>query len=106
MMLAWNPAPGGDARRVYNQYLRELLLAQSSDWAFIMHSQTVQQYAEQRVRDHLVNMTALREQVTGHAPDMAFLSALEARNNIFSDMDLLDIYRHSAGPMLPVEMQQ
>ena len=104
MMLAQDPAPRGDARRMYNQYLRELLMAQSSDWAFIMHSQTAQQYAEQRVREHLANMAVIFEQVTSQALDIAWLAALEARDNIFLDMDLLEVYMHSGGPLPPAEL--
>ncbi|MBI1852684.1 MAG: DUF1957 domain-containing protein [Planctomycetes bacterium] len=47
-------APGRSwLRRALDQAARELLLAQASDWAFILHVRTVPAYAASRVRDHL-----------------------------------------------------
>src|SRR5262249_1034760 len=40
-------------RRALNQAARELLLAQSSDWAFIMKTGTAVKYACDRVKAHL-----------------------------------------------------
>ena len=71
---------------------RELLQAQCSDWAYAIHHQSALTYAEQRVRDHVANMKQIYSQLTGSGVNVGWLSALEARNNIYLDMDLLSIY--------------
>jgi hypothetical protein len=43
----------GILKRALNQSARELLLAQSSDWAFIMTTGTMVEYAKKRTKDHL-----------------------------------------------------
>jgi len=59
----------GLQRDALNQYFRELLLAQSSDWAFMMHAESNQPYAEKRVRAHIENMTSLYHQISQNAVD-------------------------------------
>jgi len=44
-----------------NQAARELLLAQSSDWAFIMRTGTMVPYAVRRTRSHLILTNSTRE---------------------------------------------
>ena len=46
-------------RRALNQAARELLLAQASDWAFIMKTNTTVEYAKKRTRDHIARFTYL-----------------------------------------------
>jgi 1,4-alpha-glucan branching enzyme len=75
-----------------NQYLRELLLAQTSDWAYILHTGTDPQYAEQRVTEHIGNMMSIYRQVRQGSIDREWLAALEDKNNIFADIDLSSIY--------------
>ena len=38
---------------------RELLLAQSSDWAFLMKTGTATHYAAKRTRDHVLRFTTV-----------------------------------------------
>lgn len=80
-------------RRALNQAARELLLAQSSDWAFIMKTNTMVDYANKRTRDHLVNHSNLCSMINNGRIDTAFLENLEQRNNIFPNID----YRVFAG---------
>ena len=47
------PGASGILRRALNQAARELLLAQSSDWAFIIKTNTAVQYAIQRISKHV-----------------------------------------------------
>src|SRR5262249_25501015 len=47
------PHADGLLRRALNQAARELLLAQSSDWAFIMKTGTMVEYAVQRTQVHV-----------------------------------------------------
>jgi 1,4-alpha-glucan branching enzyme len=84
-----NHFPGADGltRRALNQAARELLLAQSSDWAFIMKTNTMVEYAKKRTRDHLVNLGNLYAMIMNGHIDEAFVANLEARNNIFPNLD-------------------
>ena len=77
----------GLTNRALNQAARELLLAQSSDWAFIMHTGTMVPYAEKRTKDHLLNFTRLYEDVRRGTIDEGWLAGLESRNNIFPRID-------------------
>ncbi len=43
--------------RLLRQMARELLLAQSSDWAFLMKTGTATHYAAKRTRDHVLRFT-------------------------------------------------
>ena len=73
--------------RALNQAARELLLAQSSDWAFIMTTGTMVEYAEKRTKEHIYNFTMLYNQIKNNSIDESFLSNLEYTNNIFSEID-------------------
>ncbi|HWP86577.1 MAG TPA: 1,4-alpha-glucan branching protein domain-containing protein, partial [Burkholderiales bacterium] len=50
--------------RALQQAARELLLAQSSDWPFIIHTGTSPGYARQRVETHLARFNSLYGQLT------------------------------------------
>jgi 1,4-alpha-glucan branching enzyme len=82
-------------RRALNQAARELLLAQSSDWAFIIKTGTMVDYAVRRTREHLLRFTRLYEQVKGNAVDEAWLSTVESRDNLFPEIDYR-VYRPAA----------
>jgi len=73
----------GKKLRALNQAARELLLAQSSDWAFIMTTGTALKYAVRRTREHIWNFTKLWESINSGGIDDAWLSELEHRNNVF-----------------------
>ncbi|MBU0634254.1 MAG: DUF1957 domain-containing protein [Candidatus Omnitrophica bacterium] len=73
--------------RALNQALRELLLAQSSDWAFIMKTATHVAYAVNRTKEHLLNFTKLYHQIKHNRIDAGWLSGCESKNNIFPDID-------------------
>jgi len=81
------PNAQGTLRRALNQAARELLLAQASDWAFIMKTGTMVQYAIMRTKTHLLNFLSLYEQINGNKINESSLSELENRNNIFPDID-------------------
>jgi 1,4-alpha-glucan branching enzyme len=74
-------------RRARNQMARELLLAQSSDWAFIMKTGTMVEYAVKRTKVHLRNCLDLHRQIRENRIDSAFLANLEATDNIFPEID-------------------
>ena len=50
--------------RALRQAARELLLAQASDWPFILRAGTSPDYARRRVKDHLLRFIALHDQLT------------------------------------------
>lgn len=73
--------------RFLKQMARELLLAQSSDWAFLMKTGTASEYAVKRTRDHLHRFRRLFEQLTGRSIDSRFLAACESRDSLFQEID-------------------
>ena len=86
--LATNyPNADGLLRRALNQALRELLLAQSSDWAFIMKTGTVVQYAVKRTKDHILRFTRLYEDIKSNRIDEGWLADIEWKDNIFPEID-------------------
>ena len=74
-------------RRSLNQLLRELLLAQSSDWAFIMAVGTHTNYAIRRTKEHLLRFIHLYEGIKSGSIDEAWLSDIEYKDNIFPEID-------------------
>jgi len=79
--------PTAKTERVLKQLARELLLAQSSDWAFLIHSGTAKQYATGRTTDHIARFNALHEQLQSGSLDERFLSECESRDNLFADVN-------------------
>jgi 1,4-alpha-glucan branching enzyme len=77
----------GLVQRALKQAARELLLAQSSDWAFIMKTGTMVPYAVKRTKDHILRFTRIYEQVKGGRIDEPWLSSIEWRDNIFPDLN-------------------
>ncbi len=83
-----HPQAQGLVQRALNQMAREVLLAQSSDWAFIMKTGTFVGYAERRFKEHLGRFTHLYDAVQQRHPvDEAWLRAVEAQDNLFPDID-------------------
>ena len=74
-------------RRALNQMARELLLAQSSDWAFIMKTGSHVQYAVERLREHAEHFNELYEEVKEGSLDEAYIKECESKYNIFPDID-------------------
>ena len=73
--------------RALNQASRELLLAQSSDWAFIMRTGTMVQYAVKRTKDHVNRFNAIYDMIINKRVDRTILEDLEYRDNIFPELD-------------------
>ncbi|MFW5982113.1 MAG: glycoside hydrolase family 57 protein [Halanaerobiaceae bacterium] len=73
--------------RALNQMARELLLAQSSDWAFIMKADTMVDYAILRTKRHLKNFLNIEKQILNQNIDYQELSSLENINNLFPEID-------------------
>jgi 1,4-alpha-glucan branching enzyme len=73
--------------RILKQLARELLLAQSSDWAFLIKTKTAKQYATKRTQDHLVRFNRLHDQFVANDVDEEFLSDCEWRDNLFPNLN-------------------
>jgi 1,4-alpha-glucan branching enzyme len=82
-----NPDAKGLERRALNQAARELLLQQSSDWAFIMTTGTTVPYATRRFNEHTVRFTRLYQDLRSGSLDESYVAELEATDNIFPHLD-------------------
>lgn len=80
-------APGSLPYRALQQAGRSLLLAQASDWAFIMKSDTAKEYARRRTRDHLARFNYLEQCVLVGSIDERRLQALEVMDQLFPDLE-------------------
>ena len=81
------PNVNGITKRALNQALRELLLAQSSDWAFILGAGTHTEYATRRIKDHLLKFGRLYDDIKGDSLDYNWLEDIEYKDNIFPNID-------------------
>ena len=82
--------PGPVTHRALNQAARELLLAESSDWAFQIFQGTTVEYATRRFRSHIRRFNALAADIESGQINEERLVEIESRDNIFSELD----YRH------------
>jgi 1,4-alpha-glucan branching enzyme len=79
--------------RLLRQAARELLLAESSDWPFILHTGTSPQYARQRAETHLDRFEYLAQaSESGLEPER--MGEIEAQDNLFPAIN----WRHFASP--------
>ena len=92
----------GEARRALNQAARELLLAQASDWAFMINSGAMEDYAAARTKNHLVRFRRIKEQIESGMIDEGWLADVEARDNIFPEIDAL---RDFGAPVSPARSE-
>jgi 1,4-alpha-glucan branching enzyme len=79
---------GGLQQRALQQAGRELLLMQSSDWAFIVTTGTTAPYAVRRFKRHFENFQALHAALIANALHEPEVSARERDTPIFADLDV------------------
>lgn len=79
-------------RKALNQCARELLLAQSSDWLFIITNGTMVDYAKKRIKDHIGRFTKLYEQIKSDKIDKDFLNDIYKKDKIFDEIDYMIYY--------------
>jgi 1,4-alpha-glucan branching enzyme len=81
------PRPDELQGRALRQAARELLLAQSSDWAFLIKTGTAVDYASRRFLDHIDRFARLHDALRegGLAEDR--LREIERQDNLFPDLD-------------------
>lgn len=62
-----------------NQCARELLLAQSSDWLFIITNGTMVDYAKKRIKEHIGRFSKLYEQIKNDNINKTFLKNIQKK---------------------------
>ncbi|WP_409343193.1 1,4-alpha-glucan branching protein domain-containing protein [Paenibacillus sp. MBLB4367] len=77
----------GLQERALNQAARELMLAQSSDWAFIMDNRTTVEYAIKRIKSHISRFLKICRDLRSDSLDEKWLAEAERRDAIFPDAD-------------------
>ena len=82
-----NPNATSLKKRALDQAAREVLLGQASDWAFIMKTGTMVEYAVNRTHTHVLNFNHLYDQIKGDVIDELWLTELERRHNAFPSLD-------------------
>ncbi len=92
--------------RALNQAARSILLAQASDWPFIMKSGTTVDYANKRITDHLARFNYLHDSIRKNRLNERYLTALEIMDNIFPDVDFRDYHPARVGDGLDHKMIQ
>ena len=82
-------------QRALNQAVRELLLSQHSDWAFIMDSSTAAEYARRRFAEHIGRFNSLYHSIISGDISEKWLREIEDKDRIFQDIDYR-VYRSNA----------
>ena len=82
-------------KRALNQAAREVLLAQSSDWAFLLYIGSHASYAGRRFAEHVNCAVDLLSQAIEDRVEPEMLEKSEKKDNIFPDID----FRLFASPM-------
>jgi 1,4-alpha-glucan branching enzyme len=86
------PYADGVKRRILNQMAREVVLAQSSDWAFMMKTGAFTEYAKKRTCVHVNRFFKLLAQLDSSYPNVELLEDIESKDNIFPEIDYA-VYR-------------
>jgi 1,4-alpha-glucan branching enzyme len=81
------PDDTGLKERALNQAAREILLAQSSDWASLLYYQDSTEYARSRAENSLRNFTTIYEALGSNYISTEWLTTLERRHNIFPNIN-------------------
>lgn len=95
-LVASHPQPSGLTGRALNQAGRELLLAEASDWTFMINSGDMREYATAGIKTHLLRLHRLRDQITMGQIDEADLQNLEAQDNIFATIPVAEEFQRPA----------
>lgn len=81
------PEAQGNLRRALSQAARELLLAESSDWAFILRVGSTVEYAKRRIQEHISRFNSVTDQILNQEIDEITLEEIESLDNIFPGID-------------------
>jgi 1,4-alpha-glucan branching enzyme len=86
MMARRNPTNELE-ERAFNQATRELLLAQASDWPFMISNGSTARYARDRLETHLHRFEKLAEEIQTGGIDENDLARIEGQDIIFETID-------------------
>ncbi len=75
-------------KEIVNQMIVELLLAQSSDWAFLITTKDNKNYATMREKEHIENFNKLDEMLRLNIERTAFFDKIKQKNSLFGTIDL------------------
>jgi 1,4-alpha-glucan branching enzyme len=81
------PDDTGLKERALNQAAREILIAQASDWPFMLYKQDSTEYAHNQVENALRNFTTIYEALGSNHISTEWLTTLERRHNIFPNIN-------------------
>jgi 1,4-alpha-glucan branching enzyme len=70
-----------------------LLLAQASDWPFILRTGTSVGYARRRIHEHLARLNSLLQQLESGNVDEASVARMEEVDNLFPNLDPIELWR-------------
>ncbi|MBI6873757.1 glycoside hydrolase family 57 protein [Clostridium aciditolerans] len=84
--------PNDLQKRALNQAARELMLAEASDWPFIIKNNTTVEYAVKRVNTHIERFDKLYDDITKNKLDSKYISHMEELDNIFKNINY-EIYK-------------
>jgi 1,4-alpha-glucan branching enzyme len=83
------------ARRILTQAVREMMLEHSSDWQFLIHTQSARDYAEQRFSYHHSDFNKFCDLFKKYMDsneltptDLNYLEEAEKRNAVFPELDI------------------
>jgi len=79
--------------RALNQAARELLLAQASDWPFMINSGAMETYATSRATSHLLRFRQIKDRIEGGVIDEKWLGTLETQDNLFPGINACEDFR-------------
>ncbi|PKL24680.1 MAG: DUF1957 domain-containing protein [Spirochaetae bacterium HGW-Spirochaetae-3] len=81
------PNESGLRERVLNQAAREVMLAQASDWPFLLRAGKSGSFARKQIEDAATNFNRIYEMLCANTVGTEWLTKLEKRNNIFPDIN-------------------
>lgn len=81
------PNASGILKSALNQAARELLLAQSSDWSFILSANSCPEYAKKRFNDHIYRFNKICDDIINNDIDEHWLNYINSLDNIFPFID-------------------
>jgi len=82
-----NPQAFGSCQKALKQMARELMLAQASDWTFIITTGTAVEYAESRLKEHLEKFNRLYRMVKENDIDSPWLHQVSREDCLFPGID-------------------
>lgn len=92
-LAAMFPNEGDTLRRqALNQCARELLLAQTSCWLFIITNGTMVEYAHKAIKEHIGRFTKLYYQIKNDKIDARYLLDVFDKDDIFPEIDYMIYY--------------